>query len=151
MYHIENYGIHGLPGMIAVAVKRHSYLKPLINGSPKRLIMTTSKVRFVLNYSNMRGASFYTFCIAQSLQWISPETEFMMPAPALTPDFHVMQSVRPFSVFDAEIWRHYAFDEKFRNGIEDDDLAFRLRLAGRKGRTGRSLRVFQQFSTSFRE
>lgn len=68
MYHIENYGIHGLPGMIAVAVKRHSYLKPLINGSPKRLIMTTSKVRFVLNYSNMRGASFYTFCIAQSLQ-----------------------------------------------------------------------------------
>ena len=75
----------------------------------------------------------------------------MMPAPALKPDFDVMKSVQPFGMFDAEIWRHYAFDEKFRNSIEHDDLAFRLLLAGRKGRTGRSLRVFHQFSTSFRE
>ena len=138
--------IVSLEGMIGTV--RHypdSYAVPYINSKRKAFIVATRRRQFVMAHTLANRAPFHALRVLSAFRgrkWAlgAPYAGFGDP----------ILCVQPFAVFPADILREYQFDENFPNGLEDDELGYRMHKVGIQGLTNSRWKVDHEGGPSFR-
>ena len=143
--------IKGIRDMIArISEDENSYAQPYPNGKKPTFVVTRSRLRFVLNYALARRAPFHALRVMNGFHWLRKRRSFMMGAPAVLWDRDNIVGVQPFGIFNKSMLRNNKFDENFINGVEDDELGYRLKLAGARGITMPEWSVVHEANSSFK-
>ena len=142
--------IEGLEEMIQYVIEhKHSYVHPYVNGKNMLFSVTTSEIRFALNYTIVFRAPFYAARYIRNIRRLLNHKHFAVGIPAIT--HKGMVRVQPFGVFNAETLQNYKFDEHFINCLEDDELGYRLNISGIHGATNQRWRVNHGGGMSFKK
>ena len=146
--------IRGLDNMIAIVSTgaRSAYAVPLINKEWRMSIVTTSRFEFVYNLARTRYAPFHALRVLSGYGWVTKRKHFAMGVPALPKQngFRRFAPVQPFAVFPLEILKSHRFDENFVNGLEDDELGYRLWKDGISSVTSSNWNVKHGGAVSFK-
>jgi len=150
--------IRGLDGMIEligaeITFGKSAYAVPLINKQWRMSIVTTSRFEFVYNLARTRYAPFHAIRVMNGFGWIANRRHFALGVPALPRQsgHRRFAPVQPFAVFPLEVLKSYKFDENFVNGLEDDELGYRLWKDGISSITSSNWNVTHQSGASFRK
>ena len=146
--------IRGLEQMIGIAKigALSAYAVPLINKQWRMSIVTTSRFEFVYNLARTRYAPFHAIRVLNGFGWIANRKHFALGVPALPRQsgHRRFAPVQPFAVFPLEMLKTYKFDENFINGLEDDELGYRLWKDGISSITSSNWHVKHDGALSFK-
>lgn len=145
------YDIRGFREMLAAIGDggTYDYAHPYINGTRPAAVSTRSAMKAIINFSIKKQAPFFARDKVRNARNISGIQHPLLIVPSI---FHgnEMISVQPFGLLRREILENCVFDEKFHNGMEDDDLMYRICLRGYRGITDRNWNVVHSMGASFR-
>lgn len=146
--------IRGLTQMIHLVGTgaMQAYAVPLINKEWRMSVITTSRLEFIYNLARTRYAPFHAIRVLSGYGWITHRKHFAMGVPALPRQsgHRRFAPVQPFAVFPLEILKTHMFDENFINGLEDDELGYRLWKDGISSITSSDWNVSHKGGASFR-
>jgi len=137
-------------GMIKVLRDGNTdYVTPYVNGGRPSRMITRSVAKLVLSHSLHNHAPFYALRVARLTKKHSGTAKPLFVAPALSATNEVI-SVQPFCLLNRNVLEREMFDENFRNGIEDEELMWRLHKRGYMGMTSREWNVRHVVGASLR-
>lgn len=149
--------IKGLNEMINTVVTnktmmtRDIYAVPYVDGSPKIFYVTTSRLGFMWSHTLMNKAPFHAKRVLSGFGWTKNRKKFAMGAPAVKWQSDKIYSIQPFSVLSSSVLKRFMFDENFINGLEDDELGYRLWKNNIKGVTNPAWSIHHSSNVSFKE
>ena len=88
----------------------------------KRNGFTSSRLHYIINVTLIQKAPFHAVRNLKYFADRGKERKFIIPMPSFIED----RCIQPLAFFKREILENYKFDENIVNGVEDDDLLYRL-------------------------
>ena len=125
------------------------YVSPYVNEKRPSRMFTRSVAKLVLSHGLRDHAPFYALRVARITKQYSGSAKLLFSAPALSAR-HEMISVQPFCLFNRIVLEHEMFDENFQNGVEDEELMWRLHQRGYTGLTREEWNICHVVGASFR-
>jgi hypothetical protein len=92
----------------------------------KRNTYTSSTLHYLFNMTVLQKAPFHALRQLKYIKSHIKHKKFIIPIPS----FIEMRCVQPTAFFYRSILKEYRFDENLKNGVEDDDLMYRLLKKG---------------------
>ncbi len=126
-----------------------SYAQPYVDGVRPSFVVTDSLPRLMVNYGIRKRAPFFALRLSKAARIYGGSKKALISAPTVLRRNEII-SVQPFGLFDRKLLESELFDENFHNGVEDDDLAYRLHLRGFKGLTDPRWSISHAKGESFR-
>ena len=125
------------------------YVSPYVNEKRPSRMFTRSVVKLVLGHGLRDRAPFYALRVARTTKKYSGAAKLLFSAPPLSSRNEVI-SVQPFCLFNRNVLEREMFDENFQNGVEDEELMWRLHERGYTGMTRGEWNVRHVVGASFR-
>ena len=124
------------------------YATPCVNGRTPGVSFTNSPLRAMINYTVTKKAPFFPLRIMRMTRPYAKNKKVYISMPVFFS--RTVVSVMPFCMFNRNVLEAHMFDEEYHNGVEDDDLAYRLWYDGFRGGTSKMWNVHHTSGASFK-
>ena len=124
------------------------YATPCVNGKTPGVSFTNSPLRAMINYTVTKKAPFFPLRIMRMTRPYAKNKKVYISMPVFFS--RTVVSVMPFCMFNRNVLEAHMFDEEYHNGVEDDDLAYRLWYDGFRGGTSKMWNVHHTSGASFK-
>ena len=125
------------------------YVTPYVNGGRPSRMFTRSVAKLVFSFGLRYHAPMHALRVFRAVRTYTSGIKPLFTAPPISIRNEVI-SVQPFSLFKREVLKEEMFDENFQNGVEDEELMYRLSAKGYTGRTNAAWNVHHMQGASFR-
>ena len=125
------------------------YVTPYVNGGRPSRMFTRSVAKLVFSFGLRYHAPMHALRVFRAVKAHANGAKPLFTAPPISIRNEVI-SVQPFSLFKREVLEEEMFDENFQNGVEDEELMYRLSVKGYMGHTNAAWNIHHVGGASFR-